>query len=144
MNAITEICLKQAQLILNSHIPVFNLDIKQLQQFNFKFNLAISKLITAKFIGIDIRIKENEFNSTVSGSGLTCLEVVNTHTKEIQLDSSISNATTNYRSRIIRKELIKLSKRDIFFVNDIITLNSRSGGNDKGSEHYSQQHYSSL
>ena len=76
-------------------------------------------------MSINIKVNKDEFNSIVSGLELTCLEVVNTHIKEIQLDNSINNTTATHKSHTIRKEMRKLSERGVFFVNDIITPNGR-------------------
>ena len=83
LNDITEIWLKHAQLFYNSHVPVFDLSITQLQQLDFKYNLAIHELIAAKSMGINIKVNKNEFNSSASDSGLTCHETINTHIKMI-------------------------------------------------------------
>src|SRR2546423_4684086 len=117
LNTITEICLKYAQLLCNSHIPVFDLSITQLQQLEPKFNLAINELITTKSMGINIEVNKFEFNSIVSGSELTCMEAVNTYIKEIQSDNAINNTIATHRVRTIRKGMRKLSERDVFFVN---------------------------
>ena len=76
-------------------------------------------------MGINIEVNKDEFNSTVISSELTCLEAVNTHIKEIQLENSINNTIATHRLRTIKKRMRKLSERGVFFVNDIIMLNSR-------------------
>src|SRR5205814_10374693 len=79
---ITEMRLKKAQLLLNSSIPIFKVDMKHLTHTNnLKTNIAITEFIAARSLGINIRVNKDVFNAHIIGSGLTCRDAILANTE---------------------------------------------------------------
>ncbi len=124
---VTEIRLRRAQLMLNLTEPIWqtNRDIP-IDMHLIKHNIAITEFIAGHSIDMGIMCINQEINFKMEGSGITSREAIMSYIDNMKSErqnpfNKEEHCKILNKIHNLKKSLVKLSERGIFYVNDIIS-----------------------